>query len=311
MNEPTQETLPMPKLSLGPIAYYWPKGMVLDFYHAVATQPVDIVYLGEVVCAKRHELKLEDWMDIGRMLKSHGKEVVLSTMTLLEAASERSRMRRVCEQKEFLVEANDMGAVETLIGLQQPFITGAAINIYNERTLKLLHQQGLKRWHLSVELGKQQLQVLQQKRPSGLETEVLVWGRLPLAYSARCYTARAHNLPKDQCQFKCIQDPDGMIMKTRERESFLCLNGIQTQSALTNNLMPELVAMSRMSVDVIRISPQSVNTFEIINAFHTVCQNPTVRNLNQPMNCYAPEGVCDGYWFGESGMQRLHAGSQP
>ena len=47
-------------LSLGPLQYYWPRQQTLDFYAAVAAMPVDIVYLGETVCSRRHELRLDD-----------------------------------------------------------------------------------------------------------------------------------------------------------------------------------------------------------------------------------------------------------
>ena len=62
-------------------------------------------------------------------------------------------------------------------------------------------------------------------------------GRVPLAYSARCFTARRFNLQKDTCEFKCIDFPDGMTLKTREGDDFLSLNGIQTQSAKVYNLL--------------------------------------------------------------------------
>ncbi|MGB4360887.1 MAG: U32 family peptidase, partial [Rhodoferax sp.] len=67
------------KLSLGPIQYYWPRDEVLAFYEAVAPSPVDIVYLGEVVCSRRHEVRLSDWLDIAAVLREAGKEVLLST----------------------------------------------------------------------------------------------------------------------------------------------------------------------------------------------------------------------------------------
>jgi len=88
-----------------------------------------------------------------------------------------------------------------------------------------LAKQGLKRWVLPVELSRQTLADMQRLRPDGVETEVLVYGRLPLAYSARCFTARAHNLPKDDCQFRCLDYPDGLPLSTREGEDFLVLNG--------------------------------------------------------------------------------------
>lgn len=41
------------------------------------------------------------------------------------------------------------------------------------------------------------------------EVELFAYGHLPLAYSARCFTARAENLPKDDCQFVCLNYPEG------------------------------------------------------------------------------------------------------
>ncbi|MBL4660010.1 MAG: U32 family peptidase [Alcanivoracaceae bacterium] len=293
------------KLSLGPVLYYWSKQKLLDFYQYIAKSDIDIVYLGEVVCSKRLEMKFNDWMELAHMLTSHGKEVVLSTMTLIEASSERSRMRRFCEQDEYCVEANDFGAIEILSQRGKSYVTGSSINIYNERSLKILQKQGLKRWNLSVELGKEQLGILQNNRPDGLETEVMVWGRIPLAYSARCFTARSHNLPKDNCQFKCIDDPDGLLMKTRENQEFLCINGIQTQSALTNNLIEQLDVMQNLGVDVVRISPQSQHTLQIIEAFSQVlAKKQPAQFFIAQLTSYATTGLCDGYWYGQAGMTK-------
>ena len=75
------------KLSLGPLFYYWPRQTVVDLYEQIAAAPVDIVYLGEVVCSRRHELHLADWLELARRwvmpvelsresLRAHTPEIV-------------------------------------------------------------------------------------------------------------------------------------------------------------------------------------------------------------------------------------------
>lgn len=295
----------LPKLSLGPVLYYWPREDLLDFYARIAASPVDIVYLGETVCSKRRSLKHTDWLELAANLQAAGKEVVFSTLTLLEAGSELGSLRRLCETQDFLIEANDMSAVQLLSG-KHAFVTGPAVNIYNSHTLSMLVGLGLKRWVLPVELGHDTLADLQAQRPAGVETEVFVWGRLPLAYSARCFTARAHNLPKDDCQFRCLDYPDGLLLSTREEEPFLVLNGIQTQSARTLNLIGELDDLVALGVDVLRISPQSRHTEFIIDAFHACLQDRAgISGAITELGKFLPTGSCNGYWHGDPGMDSL------
>ena len=294
-----------PKISLAPISYFWTKEQILDFYNEVAETPVDIIYIGETICSKRRSLNFQDWIDLGKTLKSKGKEVVLSTMTLLEADSDLKTLQKLCNEEGFSIEANDFAAIDQLAEAGKPFITGPSINIYNSRSLSFLAKKGLKRWTLSVELSKDMLKLLQAERPAGVETEVFAWGRIPLAYSARCFTARAHNLPKDDCQYRCLNDPDGMLLKTREDEAFLCINGIQTQSALSCNLLDEIQALKELEVDVLRISPQSHFTPQIIQAFYDRLQGDDNASLTEEAESWANSGSCNGYWHGGAGMDKI------
>jgi len=291
------------KLSLGPVPYYWPRDTLLAFYQEVVDWPLDCVYLGETVCSKRRGLTLEDWLALAETLAAAGKEVVLSTLALLEAESELLTLRRICGNGRFTVEANDLGAVQLLIGQGTPFVTGPTVNIYNPHTLALLARKGLRRWVLPVELSRDSLAALQGQRPQGVETEVLAFGRLPLALSARCFTARSRNLPKDDCQYCCLDYPDGRLLSTREDKPFLVLNGIQTLSAEHVNLLPELADLVRLQVDMLRIGPQPAHTGRIVEAFATCIRDGTnPQSAAAGLERLAPLGVCNGYWHGTAGM---------
>jgi collagenase-like PrtC family protease len=292
-----------PKLALGPLLYFWSKQQVEDFYRRIAETPVDIVYLGETVCSKRRHLRRDDWFRIGEQLQAKGKTVIVSTLTLIEAASELSALKRLCVESPFPIEANEIGAVQILQDLGKPFVCGPSVNIYNSRTLHKLAEKGMFRWTLPVELSFIHLDEFQRQRPDGVATEVFAWGRLPLAYSARCFTARALELQKDDCGFRCIDYPDGLLLSTREDEPFLCLNGIQTQSARTANLLGEVDRFIELGVDVLRISPQSHNTAEIIEHFAAVLEDPrSPRRFDAELEGWMPTAPCNGYWHGDAGM---------
>lgn len=290
------------RLSLGPVQYYWRRDTLLDFYAGVADAPVDIVYLGETVCSKRRSLKLDDWLGLGEELAAAGKQVVLSSLALVEAESELKALRRLCGNGRFMVEANDMAAVQ-LLADRTPFVAGPFVNIYNQHSLEVLAGCGLHRWVMPVELSRDTLAAIQAQRPHGVETELYAYGRLPLALSARCFTARAHNLPKDDCRFRCLDDPDGMSLNTQDDDRFLTLNGIQTQSALSYSLLAEIDDIRTLDVDVLRISPQSRHTLDIVAMFADVLagrRDPV--DAEDTLCGFMPAGPCDGYWSGRPGL---------
>jgi collagenase-like PrtC family protease len=258
----------------------------IGFYQQIAASPVDIVYLGEAVCSRRHEIRLNDWLDLAAMLQAAGKEVVLSTQVLIESGADVTVLHKIADNGSFMVEANDMGAVHCLAG-KAAFVAGPHLNIYNLPTLRWMAPLGVARWVMPLEMGRDDLAVMQQGRPPGVQTEVFVYGRMPLAFSARCFTARHANLPKDDCQFKCLEHPDGLLMRTRENEAFLVLNGIQTQSARVHNLLPQTRSpCASVGVEVLRVSPQSQHTPRILELFQGVMKGALAQH-KPTQNCRA------------------------
>lgn len=286
------------RLALGPLLYYWSREDTLAFYEAAADWPVDSVYLGETVCSRRHLLRLQDYLELAEKLAAAGKEVVLSTQTLIESESDLKALRKLIADGRFLVEANEWGAVRLLAERGAAFVAGPTLNAYNPDTLAQLAELGATRWVPPVEMPREMIAAM--AIPDGMETELFAYGRLPLAFSARCFTARHYNLQKDDCQFRCLDHPDGLTMRTREGEDFLTLNGIQTQSAKVMSLAHRLDELRATGIDILRLSPQSRHMGRVVEMFRALLSGDiaTPEQLDRLM----PGQPCDGYWLGEAGM---------
>ncbi|CAH1572454.1 putative peptidase YhbV [Vibrio rotiferianus] len=287
------------KYALGPLLYFWPKQDVEAFYEQAKSSSADIIYLGETVCSKRREMKPAHWFDIAKDLSASGKQVVLSTMALLEAPSEVNIMKKYIDNGDFAIEANDVSAVQLASEHKVPFVVGPAVNTYNAHTLNLFLKQGMIRWCMPVELSREWLSnTLVQCDELGIrnkfEVEVFSHGYLPLAYSARCFTARAENKAKDDCETCCIKYPTGIQVSSQEGQEVFNLNGIQTQSGYCYNLINDLPSMEGL-VDVVRLSPLGLSTFSELDQFRSNERGTNPGKIQ--------DRQCNGYWHQLAGLE--------
>jgi len=252
------------RLTLGPVFFNWPAAELRDFYFRVADEAaVDSVHLGEVVCAKRAPFFAPYFADVVERLRTAGKEVVLSTLALPADEREVAAARELVADGDLLVEANDLGIAGLLAG--SAHVIGPFVNVYNEDTLAFLAARGAVRVCLPPELPAASLAAL-AGRP-GPELEVIAFGRLPLAISARCFHARARGLHKDGCRFVCADDPDGLTVRSLDDEPFLAVNGTQTLSFTCCNLAGELGALGEMGIGRFRLSPQRTDMVAVAAVF--------------------------------------------
>ncbi|GLR11112.1 U32 family peptidase [Mixta theicola] len=287
------------KYSLGPVLWYWPTDTLADFYQDAAQSSADIIYLGESVCSKRRATRFNQWMEFARLLAQSGKQVVFSTLALVQSASELQEIKRYVDNGEFLIEANDLGTVNMAAEQKLPFVVGHALNCYNAVTLRMLLRLGMTRWCMPVELSRDWLRDIQQQCDDlgihgKFETEVLAYGHLPLALSARCFTARSEDKPKDECETCCINYPQGRRVLSQEDQQVFVLNGIQTMSGYCYNLGNDLTSMHGL-VDVVRLSPEDKQTLTLIDRFRA-------NEEGQAPLMMAQRNDCNGYWRKLAGM---------
>lgn len=297
-----------PKLTLGPLLFNWPADRVSEFYSRIAKlAPVDTVYLGEIVCAKREPLLGETLAEAAGELTDAGKEIVWSSYGLIADEKELAATRDLVESCNGLIEANDITALPLLQG--RPHAIGPLVNVYNEGTLQWLVARGATRICLAPELPREAIARLAEAA-GGAELEIQVFGRMPLALSARCYHARAHGLHKDGCQYVCDHDPDGMPVDTLDGEEFLAVNGVQTLSHSIVELSAEIDELLGMGITRFRLSPHKVDMVAIAHVWRELldgkCDLPRARRIIQAVAAFAPPS--NGYFHGRPGADMIIPG---
>ncbi|MBX3638267.1 MAG: U32 family peptidase [Rubrivivax sp.] len=308
-------------LTVGPLPYWWPRAAMIGFYADVADSAADTVVLGETVCSRRNEFKLADWLSLAVELGSAGKRVVLATQSLVTSEAELRTLRQLCEQDHFAVEAGDASALAVLARAQASrrrrpaFVLGPHINVYSRLALEELAPLGVATWVPPLELPLDAVARVNPpddpvRGPAGpVVTEVFAFGRMPLAFSARCFTARHHRLKKDECDFRCRDDADGLLLLTGEGRPFLVLNGVQTQSAALHCLIGEREALHAAGVTRLRLSPCSRGFLRVLALFDGVFNGQlALADARAELPALGLPGVLvDGFARRRAGMETLPA----
>jgi len=252
------------KLTVGPNQFFWSPERWTSFHNDLANAPVDRVVLGELVCSKRLPFYQNLIPDAIATLLAAGKGVALTSLALVTLKRERKLTAELVEMG-VEVEINDLTALAYL-PKSSKFSVGPLVNVYNEGTIAWLASRGATRICLPPELPIAAVQTLATAAADlGVTIEVWGHGRLPLAISGRCYHARLHGRTKDNCQFACEDDPDGLDISTLDGQPFLAMNGVQTLSDSYACVVYQADALARAGVAALRLSPQSTG-------FDSLCQ---------------------------------------
>lgn len=244
------------ELTVGPNQFFWPADSWSTFYTSLADAPVERVVLGELVCSKRLPFYQDRIPEALALLSEAGKEAVLTSLALVTLKRER-KLTADLAAMGVTVEINDLTALAHL-PKGMGFHVGPLVNVYNEGTLAWLASLGATRVCLPPELPLASVRTLTRAgKELGVAIEVWGHGRLPLAISGRCYHARLHKRTKDNCQFACEDDPDGLEVKTLDDQPFMAMNGVQTLSHSYACADYQIEALAEAGVSALRLSPHS------------------------------------------------------
>lgn len=293
--------MPRPTLSLGPLLYLWSGPEWRDFYFRIADEaPVEAVTIGEVVCSKRTHF-IEPYVDeVTERLTRGGKQVRLGSLAMVTLGREAKALRTLAAGAALPVEANDLSAVGLLAG--RPHSIGPMVNVYSGATARLLASRGAERICLPPELASASIGRIVADAPD-VAFELFAFGRAPLAISARCAHARAKGHVKDNCQFVCGDDPDGLKVETLDGQAFFALNGVQTVSYTCHVLMAELAEIAAMGVAGLRLSPQRCDMVAVAHVFDDVLGGriDAVEGLARLRAIYPAAPFSNGFYHGAPG----------
>lgn len=296
---------PFPRIALAPVSHPWGRARLLDFYEEAATWPVDIVCLGEAVCAKRNALSPREWLDLGRRIEATGREVVFVSPPGIETPGELHLLATLADQGRFAIEVNDVGLLPRLRG-KAPIVAGPHLHVFNAATLRILIRWGACRWVAPYEIDAPTLAGLAAGLPSCLETEVFILGSVPLAYSPRCFTAARLGRTRRDCGLACLASPTGDALHSLEGEELFVQDGKQTLSLRPVSLISDLARVTSAGAGVLRVQPATRGTGESIRLVREVLAGKLEGNAAQEAAELAlGQRTANGFWHGGAGMERV------
>ncbi|GMR05423.1 MAG: U32 family peptidase [Thermodesulfobacteriota bacterium] len=294
------------ELTIGPVLFEWKRDEIIRFYREVEQMDVDRVYIGEVVCTKKRALRLDDVAAIKEGLEKAGKKVTLSSLAVVSNDEELDFTRSLVSLSSS-VEANDMSVLNIADPAATEVFAGPHITTYNVPSLEFLSSVGVTRAAFPVELSRDA--IAYNIENTGVFAEVFAHGKVPLAFSWRCYTSRAYGRSKAECRHDCANFPDGMELKNVDGVPLFTAAGTTLLSADTYTLVELVEDLRAVGVGALRVSPQFKGTAKVAAVFRR-----RIDGLIGPaegLSEFAASGerFCNGWYMGGAGKDYVSAPS--
>ena len=211
------------------------------------------------------------------------------------SSSELKEVKRLVDNGELMIEANDLGAVQLASEAGLPFVCGPAINAYNADVLRMLLKQGMQRWVMPVELSRDWLMQLNgiwagSASSSRWRCSPMVICRSPTRHAA---SPPAPRPAQGQLRTACIDYPTGRLPAVARGRRCSTSTASRPSPVTATTWVTSSKGMEGL-VDVVRLSPEGMETLTMLERFR-----PTNRDGPLPLQ---QEQDCNGYWRQIPGM---------
>jgi putative protease len=277
--------------------------------------PYDAVYLGNIYCRLYEANLLErpaDLQDAFRIVRDQGKRAYLTTY----AAPRNDVLPRIRQALEVAaahgadaVEVHNLGVLK-IVHDEFPALpahVGGFANVYTDAGAEVLKSFGAARLTPNYELSLDEID--QIARASGVPTEILVHGKMPLGVSDYCFLLEYEGkwgIPcPDLCQQNLFLKKDGWSMKSVGKG---VLSG---KDVCLLEHLPRLVAAGHRHFRIEAVSESPAYRHEIAVVYREALTlalegeyGPDDRWWDT-VRRHARLGLCNGFYFGKSGMEYL------
>jgi len=277
----------------------------------------DAVYLGDPFCRQYEDNLSENYKDLKSaisIVKDKGKKVFVSTYAVPRNSDLKAVEKTFClaaKLKADAVEIQNYGVLRMIRDIipKMPVHAGSLANIYTVATAQKLKADGVKRIKGNYELCLDELAEL--KDSSGLETEVLLHGKMILGISEYCLTKKWLGKKTGDCQGLCRKNN---CLSSRK----LVLNnfGRVTLSGKDMCMIEHLPLVLKKGFRVFRLETFRETrgyAAEVGRIYKGAIQEALGSFKYQPrkhllkLKKFSPLGFCNGYYFATSGQDYIHS----
>ncbi len=281
--------------------------------------PYDAVYLGNVYC-RRYEANLlerpAELREAIRLVRARGKRARLTTYAAVRNESlpvVRGAVEVAAVEGADAVEVHAVGLVKLVRdefpGL--PVHVGHFANVYTDAGVEVLKGFGVARISPSHELTLEEVDAI--ARAGGVPLELLVHGKLPLGVSDSCVlleheAAWGIGCP-DLCQREVFLQKEGWGLKSVGKG---ILSG---RDVCLLEHLPRLLAGGHRHFRIEAVSESPAYRYEVGAVYREALGRALVGDAAlearwwETLRRHSRLGLCNGYYFGKSGLDYVGASS--